>query len=144
MTAYVPRSLWPAKPWTAPVYLTNDVFNRREGEHLSWGFGLGFIEELIMNFGYFGILGCLLIGKLCVWLDGRIYGRSSFYGVLWIPMVFSCAFASSVVLSLVIVVVVPALLLRPVFARRTAFATFTGSAPPRGPLRRAAHRQRFR
>jgi len=144
VTAYVPRALWPAKPWTAPVYLTNDVFNRREGKHLSWGFGLGFIEELIMNFGYLGILGCLLIGRLCAWVDRRIYGRSSFYGVLWIPMVFSCAFASSVVLGLVIVVVVPALLLRPVFARRTAYSTITASSSMRAPLRRALDRQRFR
>jgi len=144
VTAYVPRYAWPEKPWPAPVYFTNDVFDRREGKNLAWGFGLGFIEELIMNFGYLGILGCLLIGRLCAWVDRRIYDRSSFYGVLWIPMVFSCAFASSVVLGLVVVVVVPALLLRPIFARRTAYATVTASPSMRAPLRRALERQRFR
>jgi len=50
------------RPWPAPVYLTDDMFNRREGRHLSWGFDLGLVEELIKNFGFLGILGGLLIG----------------------------------------------------------------------------------
>ncbi|MBI1827652.1 MAG: hypothetical protein HY287_10805 [Planctomycetes bacterium] len=143
-TAFIPRSIWPAKPWPAPVYFTNDVFGRHEGKQLMWGYGLGFLEELILNFGYFGVLGCLLIGRVCAWLDRRIYGRSSFYGALWIPLVFSCVFSSSVVLDLLLVVALPALLLRPVFARRAVFRTVAESAGQRGQLRPVSYRQHYR
>jgi len=143
-TAYIPRSIWPAKPWPAPVYFTNDVFGVHEGKQLMWGFGLGFLEELILNFGYFGVLGCLLIGRVCIWLDRRIYGRSSFYAALWIPLVFSCVFSSSVVLQLLLVVALPALLLRPVFIRRGVFGTVAGPGNRRGPLGPVSYRQHYR
>lgn len=121
MTAYVPRVYWPGKPWPAPVYLTSDVFDRDADQLLGWGFGLGFMEELIMNFGYLGILGCLLIGKASAWLDRFIYARSSYYAVLWVPLVFGCVFASGVILKLIIFLVIPALLLSRIFTSPAAW-----------------------
>lgn len=121
VAAYVPRAIWHDKPWTAPVYLTNDVFRLRERERLGWGFGLGFMEELIMNFGFLGLAFCLLIGKMCSWLDRFIYARSTYYAILWVPLVFGCIFASSVILKLVTFVVVPAIVLSPLFANRNSW-----------------------
>ena len=114
--AYVPRVVWPNKPWPANVYFTRDVFNWTSSENIGWNFGFGFLEELVMNFGYMGILGCFFIGRISRTLDKFIYERSSYYAILWLPLVFSCVFASSVVLKLVVVLVVPTMIFGRVFA----------------------------
>jgi hypothetical protein len=117
--AYVPRVYWPNKPWPAPVYLTNNVFNRSVRGRTSlmgWGFGLGFMEELIMNFGYIGILGCFFVGRFSRWLDRFIYSRSSYYAILWLPMILGCAFASSVILKLITFMVIPSFVFARIFA----------------------------
>jgi hypothetical protein len=131
MAAYVPRKYWTSKPWPAPVYLTCDVFNRRVEDRLGWGFGMGFMEELIMSFGYLGILGCLLIGRISSWLDHFIYSRSSYYALLWVPLIFGCAFASSAILTLIVFLVAPALLLSPFFADRRAWLPVYPEGPRR-------------
>lgn len=116
MGAYIPRSKWTRKPWPAPVYLTNDIVGETSSRYIGYGFGMGFMEELIMNFGYIGTIGCFLIGRFARWLDSFIYSRSSYYAVLWLPMVFGCVFASSVVLKLIIVMILPALFFSRIFA----------------------------
>ncbi len=115
MAAYVPRSYWPAKPWPAEVYLTADVHRRNPDDLLGWVMGLGFVEELIINFGLVGILGCLIIGRASAWLDRFIYSKSSYYAVLWVPLVVGCVFSSGVILKLILFMVVPALVLGRVF-----------------------------
>jgi hypothetical protein len=72
------ETTWDTKPWPAPVYLTNDVLGQPQDEYTNWGFGLGFMEGVIRNFGYVGILGCLGIGLFSRVLDrgGRRVGES--------------------------------------------------------------------
>lgn len=123
-TAWVPRAVWPSKPWPSPVYFTNNVFARSDNDYLGWGFGIGFLEELIMNFGLIGVGGCLFIGWLSGWLDRFIYSRSSYYAVLWLPMIFGTVFASSVILKVVLFMVIPAMVLSRVFAGRNSWAEY--------------------
>lgn len=118
---FVPRQLWPGKPWPSPVYFTNHVFNWTQSPYMGWGFGFGFIEELIINFGYVGLLGCILIGWISRRLDDFIYTRSSYYALLWLPMVFGTVFASSVIIKVILFMVIPAMLLARVFAGSQAW-----------------------
>ena len=69
-----------------------------------------------MNFGYIGILGCFFIGRFSRWLDRFIYSRSSYYAILWLPMIFGCVFASSVILKLITFMIVPTFVFARIFA----------------------------
>jgi hypothetical protein len=59
---YLPRSLAPAKGYSTPAYFTA-LTNGEDAEYISWSLGLGFLEELILNFGFYAVFpGVVLYG----------------------------------------------------------------------------------
>lgn len=55
-TFYIPRELWPDKPYPYAVYFTNSAFGDFGGTYLyGWGLTTSFIMEAISNFGVFGL-----------------------------------------------------------------------------------------
>lgn len=59
---YVPRSVLPQKGYSTAAYFTAFA-NGEDTEFLAWGLGLGFLEEISLNFGYVALVpGILLYG----------------------------------------------------------------------------------
>ncbi len=110
-TAYIPRYIYTGKGWTTPTYFTCHVFNRSISNRLPWGFGLGYFEEFMLNFGYMGLLLFFPLGLLFRGLDHLIYRRSSIYCVLWAPVLYNLMFASSAALRFYIALVIPVLII---------------------------------
>jgi hypothetical protein len=67
LTFFVPRSVWPDKPWPYSVYSTAAVFNLRP-DYLGWGVTTSWLEEAIANFSWLGFL----LGPLLITLVARI------------------------------------------------------------------------
>ncbi len=59
---FIPRSLFPNKPWPYASYLTCAVLFRKSPDYLGWGLTTSWLEESIANFGWAGVL----IGPLCL------------------------------------------------------------------------------
>ncbi|MGW9126051.1 hypothetical protein ACWGPW_13685 [Paenibacillus chitinolyticus] len=65
LTFFVPRSMWPDKPWPYAVYFTSAMF-MMPPDYLGFGMTTSWLEEAIANFGWFGMLiGPLFIALLC-------------------------------------------------------------------------------
>lgn len=59
---YLPRAIAPAKGYSTPSYFTA-LTNGEDAEYISWGLGLGFLEEIMLNFGYYAVFpGAVLYG----------------------------------------------------------------------------------
>jgi hypothetical protein len=59
---YLPRAFAPSKGYSTPAYFTA-LTNGEDAEYIAWGLGLGFLEELILNFGFYAVFpGTLLYG----------------------------------------------------------------------------------
>lgn len=64
-TMYVPRALWPNKPYTYATYMTAAAM-MTEPRPLGWGVTTSALDEAIANFGWFGmVLGPLGIALIC-------------------------------------------------------------------------------
>ncbi len=64
-TIWVPRSLWPGKPWPYSVYITSAGLSESP-ENLWWGFTSGILDESVANFGLLGIfIGSLIVTVVC-------------------------------------------------------------------------------
>lgn len=64
MVFYVPRSIWPGKPYPYAVYFTTSVFNVPPLP-MGWGFTTSILDEGIANFG---IVGFLFAPLFLLWL----------------------------------------------------------------------------
>ena len=63
---FVPRSMWPNKPWPYSVYLTAAMLFRNSPEPIGWGMTTSWLEEAIANFSWAGVLiGPLLLSLVC-------------------------------------------------------------------------------
>lgn len=57
LTFFIPRALYPEKPYPYAVYLTNSIFGRFGEDYLyGWGFTSSFATESISNLGWLGLL----------------------------------------------------------------------------------------
>ncbi len=69
MLFFVPRSWVPAKGYSTAAGFTTHIVGGRP-EEITWGFGLGLTEELMLNFGWMVCLpGLLLWGAALGWMD---------------------------------------------------------------------------
>jgi hypothetical protein len=68
---YVPRALWPDKPWPYAIYLTSHALEIPVTD-LGWGLTSSLLDESVANFGWMG----LLIGPLIFALICRVCDRS--------------------------------------------------------------------
>jgi len=66
LTFFVPRSIWPDKPWPYAVYFTSATYDIVPPRPLGWGMTTSWLDEAIANFGWLGLLlGPLLLSGLC-------------------------------------------------------------------------------
>ena len=69
-TSWVPRVMWPGKPWSYANHFTNAMLNQYP-KKLTWGMTTGVFDEAIASAGFLGIiLGPLLVKGLCAFGDG--------------------------------------------------------------------------
>jgi len=65
LTAWIPRSLWPDKPYPYAVYFTSAMLNSSPVDR-GWGMTTSVLDEAIANFSWFGLaLGPIVLGLLC-------------------------------------------------------------------------------
>jgi hypothetical protein len=65
LTMYVPRDLWPGKPWPYQVYLTAHALQTPIGDR-GWGITSSFLDESVSNVGWAGLLiGPMVFALLC-------------------------------------------------------------------------------
>jgi hypothetical protein len=117
LAAFVPRNVWPSKPWPYYMYFTAAAFevpikDVRSGQTTSW------LDESIANMGWLGVLsGPLLIAWICKIADASQYPP---FQVLTIAI---CSFMLSVSIDAWLIVVamwIPLAVLLRVGARRRA------------------------
>lgn len=85
---YVPRSWVPQKGYSTAAYFTAFA-NGEDAEYIAWGLGLGFLEEIILNFGFLAIIpgvifygmGLGLLQRLCRTFNSTVVGIS--LGAIW-------------------------------------------------------------
>ncbi|MFP4224456.1 MAG: hypothetical protein ACLFVN_10315 [Phycisphaeraceae bacterium] len=106
---WVPRAVWPAKPWPTPEYVTPWIIGTEQD--LAWGFGLGYLEDGMANFGYVGAVAYIAaVILVCRLLDTQIYLKSrNLMIILWLPLAYGCVFAFSVVIKHLLFIVTPVL-----------------------------------
>jgi hypothetical protein len=112
-TAYIPRRILISKGWTTPQHFTAGVYDRPVDEwvrNFRWGYGVGYFEEFLLNYGYLGLVLFIPLGLLVRGLDHLIYTRSPMYTIIWVPMLYNVMFATSAALSMYVTMVIPTLL----------------------------------
>lgn len=113
---FVPRIWYPDKPWPTSVYFTNRFFDVDDDKYMGWGLGVGFQEEALANMGYVGWgLACISMGLLCGWVDRQIYCKSTYFVLLWAPLLYGHVFAFNVIFKILVCVIIPALLIQKLF-----------------------------
>ena len=126
---FVPRSMWPNKPFPYAVYVTAAMM-RAPVKDYRWGVTTSIFDEAIANFGWLGMLvGPLVPARVCAIGDRR---RSPFVAILTVTI-------ASLLIVLHAVAFIPLILLwlmliwrtRPVRARAAPVGTL-----PRRPLPR--------
>lgn len=77
---YVPRPIVPFKGWSTAQYLTSDIV-RTPIEDTSWGFGVGAIEELLLNIGFGLCIPGLIVYGMCMGALDKLSSRVPSLGV---------------------------------------------------------------
>ena len=57
---FVPRSVWADKPWPYAVYFTSAMLNIFPPRSLGWGMTTSWLDEMVANFGLWGMLAAPL------------------------------------------------------------------------------------
>lgn len=65
---YLPRTVWPGKPWPYAIYQTARALNLSVATSIGWGVTTSWLDETIANCGWYG----LLIGPLSLAIFCRI------------------------------------------------------------------------
>lgn len=82
-TFFVPRSVWPGKPYPYAVYVTHSMM-RTPLRELRWGVTTSVLEEAIANTGWAGLLlGPIIPARVCAIGDRR---RSPFVAILTVTI----------------------------------------------------------
>jgi len=84
---FIPRSIWPSKPFQYPMYFTSGVYNFDELKTVGWYFQTGLYGEMISNFG---LLGIVLAPLFIRWI-GKISDNSKNLITTFLGIIF-CAF----------------------------------------------------
>jgi hypothetical protein len=85
LTMYLPRSIWPGKPFTYATYLTAYALKVRPAI-MAWGLTTSVLDEAVANFGWAG----LLIGPMTFTLLCRICDHSKDPLVKVVGMIVAC------------------------------------------------------
>jgi len=57
---FVPRSMWPDKPWPYAIYFTSSMLTLYPPRSLGWGMTTSWLDEMVANFGWWGMLAAPL------------------------------------------------------------------------------------
>lgn len=87
LTAFVPRTMWPEKPWPFAQYMTSAALGITR-QNLGWGVTTSYLDEAIANFGFWG----LLIGPAALALFCRIGDSCGDSMVSLLTSVIGCLF----------------------------------------------------
>ena len=80
---WVPRRLWPGKPFPYAVYVTSAIM-RTPARDFQWGVTTSVLDEAVANFGWAGLLiGPLIPARVCAIGDRR---RSPFVAILTVTI----------------------------------------------------------
>ncbi len=80
---FVPRRLWPGKPYPYAVYVTATMM-RAPLRDYSWGITTSIFDEVLANFSWVGIvIAPLILGRICAIGDRR---RSPFVAILTVTV----------------------------------------------------------
>jgi hypothetical protein len=80
---FVPRRLWPGKPFPYPVYVTAAML-RAPPRDYRWGVTTSIFDESVANFGWLGLLVApIVLGQVCAIGDRR---RSPFVAMLTVTI----------------------------------------------------------
>lgn len=71
---YVPRSIVPFKGWSTAQYFTSELA-RTPVEDTTWGFGVGAIEEILLNAGLWLSVPGLIVYGMCMGMLDKLSGR---------------------------------------------------------------------
>lgn len=71
---YVPRSIVPFKGWSTAQYFTSELA-RTPVEDTTWGFGVGAIEEILLNTGLWLLVPGLIVYGMCMGMLDKLSGR---------------------------------------------------------------------
>lgn len=115
---YIPRSWVPQKGYSTAAYFTAFA-NGEETEYIAWGLGLGFIEEIILNFGFLAVvpgvilygIGLGLLQRISRVFNGAVIGTH-------LSAIWMCGYVLSAVVLYFGSMTVFAILLESFFARR--------------------------
>ena len=114
-TIFVPRKFYPDKPYSSPHYVTRYLLGKDmnpEDDLVGWGYGVGFIEEGLVNFGYLGALAyTFLIIFFCRCADYSMIRYGTIMCLLQGLLVYSCLFSLHIVLKLFLLSGLPLLLI---------------------------------
>lgn len=55
-TMFIPRSMWPDKPWPYAVYMTAHALELDDTKDIGWGLTTSFLDECVANVSWFGLL----------------------------------------------------------------------------------------
>jgi len=114
VSMYAPRKFWPDKPYSTPHYVTRYLLGKDmnpEDELVGWGYGVGFIEDGLVNFGYLGVvLYTALIVFFCRCIDYSIIRHGTVMCLLQGMLAYSCYFSLHIIVRFFLVGGVPLLL----------------------------------
>ena len=117
---WIPRRVWSDKPWTTPIYVTHYLVTGSDDVGIfTWGFGVGFIEEGLANFGYLGLV-LYLVGIICVCrlIDRLRLKMGSFVCLIQMPLVYGVLFSTSVLHQFILFIGIPMFILIMIFQKK--------------------------
>lgn len=126
----VPRNLAPFKGYSTATYFTSSIVGSRVDE-TSWGYGLGAIEELLLNAGQFLLVPGLLLYGLIMGLLDRLSQRipscvvPTRLSALWV-----CGYHLPAIFLLFGTMVITHILLNTFFAERISLIHARFGRPP--------------
>ena len=119
---FVPRSLWPGKPYPYAIYVTAAMMRAPRRDY-RWGVTTSIFDEAIANFGWPGLLiGPLIPARVCAIGDRR---RSPFVAILTVTI-------ASLLVVLHAAAFIPLILLWLLLVWRTRPVARSAPAPRRG------------
>jgi len=73
---FMPRQITPFKGYATATYFTSDIVGT-QAEDIDWGFGVGAVEEILLNIGFWLCFPALIIYGLLLGILDRVSWRTS-------------------------------------------------------------------